>query len=209
VVKSIKNLRCRLFDALVLTDVLRPRLEALLEAHRPLLRGLMSTGDLKRFETTPSTHIRQAVATYSSVFISYGSPDEAFAERLNRELRSRGVKTFFFRHSALPGQRLHRLMSDGVNEHDRVVLICSKDSLNRAGVLNEIEQVLAREAREGGSEILIPLRLDDYVFSWKPTKEDIARQIRDRVIPDFACAVSDTPAFDACIFKLLAALKVR
>ena len=31
-----------------------------------------------------------------SVFISYGGPDAAIAERLYGELKSRGVKTFLF-----------------------------------------------------------------------------------------------------------------
>lgn len=55
-------------------------------------------------------------------------------------------------------------MREGINKHDRMILICSKHSLDRPGVLNEIEEVLAREAREGGTAYLIRIRLDDYLF---------------------------------------------
>jgi hypothetical protein len=92
-----------------------------------------------------------------STFISYGGPDTAFAQQLNDALLRNGVATFFFAKDAIPGTMLHRLMRDGVNDHDRVILICSEASLHRTGVLNEIKQTLAREARDGGKEYLIPI----------------------------------------------------
>ncbi len=44
-------------------------------------------------------------------------------------------------------------------EYDRVVLICSENSLVRVGLLDEIEEVLIPEANEGGSEILISIKM--------------------------------------------------
>ena len=58
----------------------------------------------------------------SSVFISYGGPDSAMAMRINDALREKGVKTWFFPRDATPGEKRHRTMSEGVNEHDRVLL---------------------------------------------------------------------------------------
>lgn len=120
---------------------------------------------------------------YKSIFISYGGPDEEAAGTLNKALKSVGVSTWFFPDDSIPGQKLHRMMHDGVNKHDKVLLVCSKDSLTRSGVLNEIERVLEREAKEGGSDILIPVTLDDYIFAeWNPERTDIAEQIKARVI---------------------------
>ncbi|KIO36759.1 toll/interleukin-1 receptor domain-containing protein [Shewanella sp. cp20] len=120
---------------------------------------------------------------YQSIFISYGGPDEEAAGTLNKALKSVGVSTWFFPDDSIPGQKLHRMMHDGVNKHDKVLLVCSKDSLTRNGVLNEIERVLEREAKEGGSDILIPVTLDDYIFTeWNPERTDIADQIKARVI---------------------------
>jgi hypothetical protein len=92
----------------------------------------------------------------SSVFISYGGPDERIADRINTALESRGVKTWFFPEDATPGEKLHREMSEGLNKHDRVLLLCSASSLTRPGVLNELERVLEREGREGGRRSCFP-----------------------------------------------------
>ena len=120
---------------------------------------------------------------YESAFISYGGQDEAAAQLIDAHLRAKGVETWFFKRDQLPGQKLHRMMHENVNKCDRIILLCSKTSLSRPGVLNEIERAFEREAREGGSSILIPVALDDHVFSdWAPERADLAQQVRDRVI---------------------------
>nr|WP_229262012.1 toll/interleukin-1 receptor domain-containing protein [Duganella guangzhouensis] len=121
---------------------------------------------------------------YDTLFISYGGPDEKAAASINSYLASHGVKTWFFPKDSVPGEKLHRTMSEGINSHARVLLLCSQHSLVRPGVLNEIERVLEREAREGGGTILIPVALDDFVYQdWAPKRPDLAIQVRDRVIP--------------------------
>ena len=148
------------------------------------------------------------VKMLQSTFISYGSPDEPFARKLYEALHRNGVTTFFFAEHAVPGDKLHRMMRKGVNEHDRVILVCSKASLDRKGVLNEIEETLAREARDGGAAYLIPIRLDGYVFSgWNPANADTAQAVRDRVVADFEGADTDQAKFDAGLLRLIGALK--
>jgi uncharacterized protein YjbI with pentapeptide repeats len=144
-----------------------------------------------------------------STFISYGAPDEAFAKKLYEELHRNGVTTFLFSEHAEPGERLHRMMRRGVNEHDRVVLICSKASLGRRGVLNEIEETLAREARKGGETYLIPIRLDGHVFSkaFKKKSPEIAQVLTDRVVADFEGADKDDAKFTRELGKLLMVLR--
>ena len=120
---------------------------------------------------------------YKTLFISYGGSDKENAIKIKNSLKSKGIKTWFFPDDALPGDKLHRVMHDGVNNHDRVLLICSEQSLSRTGVLNEIERVLEREANEGGQDILIPITIDSYVYrDWASERKDIASQIRNRVI---------------------------
>jgi hypothetical protein len=98
-------------------------------------------------------------------------------------------------------------MRKGVNEHDRTLLICSRSSLGRPGLLNEIEEVMARESRDGGKTYLIPIRLDDYVFSgWVPENPDLAQAVRDRVVADFR-QHDDVPQFASELAKLIAVLK--
>lgn len=120
---------------------------------------------------------------YYSVAISYGGSDVLEATHLNNFLIQNGVATWFYPENSLPGDKLHRMMNNMINDADRVILLCSKSSLHRSGVLNELERILEREAKEGGSAILIPIALDQYVFEeWKPEKKDLANQIRSRNI---------------------------
>ena len=154
------------------------------------------------------SHDIPPLSSIRSVFISYGAPDQEFAEYIEKVLSEYGADTFIFSKHAVPGNKLHRIMREGVNKYDRVVLICSSKSLDRPGVLNEIEETLQREAREGGKTILIPITLDNYVFSsWAPTRPDIAQAIRDRVVADFRDARKKSAKFKKGISKLIEALR--
>lgn len=139
-----------------------------------------------------------------TAFISYGGPDEMFAATLNKTLKDAGIKTYFFPVDAKPGEKLHHLMRDGVNSYDKVIFICSKDSLNRPGVINELEETLQREAREGGKQILIPIALDSYVFKkWKPYIPGLKQTILDRVVGNFQKAKSDKENYLIACKKLI------
>lgn len=77
-------------------------------------------------------------------------------------------------------------MMHRINDYDRTILVCSKDSLDRPGLLYELEKTIEREAREGGKSYLIPITLDNYVFSeWKPERENLRTEILNRVVADF------------------------
>lgn len=143
---------------------------------------------------------------HQSTFISYGSPDEAAARRIVDALEARGVRTWFFPRDAEPGTKLHRAMREAINVFDRMILICSKHSLIRKGVLFEIEQVLQRESREGGASILIPVAIDDFIFKdWRPENPGTRQELLDRVVARFYPNL----AFDTDIAKLIKALEIR
>lgn len=147
-----------------------------------------------------------------TTFISYGTPDENFARKMFDALTKNGVSTFFFPVSATPGDQLHQMMRKGVNEHERVLLICSRSSLERKGVRNEINETFAREAREGGVALLLPITIDDYLLSSEWRNSDSAETIErvlDRVVADFRGTESDDAKFDLALQKLLSALRVR
>jgi len=148
-------------------------------------------------------------APYKSAFISYGGPDERFAKKLYVALMEHGVHAYYFPESSTPGRKLHRSMSDAIYEYDVVISVCSEAAVTRPGWLNELEQTLTREAREGGSELLIPVLLDDFVLrEWAPDRQDLARQLRDRVAADFR-AVDDDLAFGKQLGRLVDALKAE
>jgi hypothetical protein len=144
-----------------------------------------------------------------STFISYGAPDEGFAARLNEALRAEGVQTYFFKDHAIPGRQAHREMFEGVNRYDRMILVCSAASLDRPGVLFEIEQAAAREAREGGTSRVIPVRIDDYLFNgWNPPgRPELRQYLIDRVCADFRGTQDDASLFAQQLGSLLRALE--
>jgi hypothetical protein len=142
-----------------------------------------------------------------TAFISYGEPDVTFASRLDERLNSAGIKTFFFPKDAKPGEKLHRVMRDAINSSDKIVFICSKKSLNRPGVINELEETLQREAREGGKQILIPISLDNYVFKyWHPDRTGLKQTILDRVVANFKGAKTDIAIFYSASNRLIEVL---
>lgn len=149
-----------------------------------ILKSIGVPMDVKPSKLEANTvSIQKNQTNYHSVAISYGGLDLNVATQLNNFLVQNGVTTWFYPDNSVPGQKLHRMMSNMINEAGRVILFCSKSSLHRNGVLNELERILEREAKEGGSAILIPIALDQYVFEeWMPEKKDLAEQLRSRNI---------------------------
>jgi len=147
---------------------------------------------------------------WESAFISYGSPDQSFAEKLNKALRDRGVETYFFARDNVLGEKAHQFMYKGVNEYDHTILICSQQSLERPPVLNELGLVLSRESREGGSNRLIPLTLDRYVYdAWAPHNRYLKTSVLDRSVCDFTYNNGDEEKFNTSVDRLLLALRPK
>lgn len=143
-----------------------------------------------------------------STFISYGGPDKEFARALSHALKLEGVKTYFYEDDQVPGEKLHRVMRDTLEKHDKVILVCSERSLSRSGILNELENTLSKEGRLGGEEILIPISIDDFVYDkWSPNNPNIARAIKDRSICSFEHVPLDEIASSESFRKLLKALR--
>ena len=159
-------------------------------------------------EPVDSGEITQ-VNSWRSVFVAYGQPDAGFAEKLYHALLERGMKVWFFPKSARFGEKIHRQATYNINEYDRVAAICSRASLHRKGFLNELETVCAREAREGGESRLIPIRLDDAVFTddWAPEgRKDLKVAVTDRVVGDFT-RWQDEVLFLEALRRLIAELR--
>lgn len=145
-----------------------------------------------------------------STFISYGGPDEAFARKLYDTLKAHNVIVFFFPETARIGERINNEVFQKIQEQDRVILICSKNSLNRTGVINEIQETLDREARDGGATYLLPIMLDDYVLTeWKNIQPVLAERISRRIIADFRKAKRSKAEFSKAFDRLVDALKIK
>ena len=101
-------------------------------------------------------------------------------------------------------------MFQRLQQRDRVILVCSRNSLDRPGVLNEIQETFDREARDGGATYLLPITLDDYVFAeWRTTQPELAERVGRRVVGDFRGTARSKKRFDVALERLLDALKTK
>ena len=161
---------------------------------------------------------------YYTCFISYGSPDAEFADRLYQDLAKKKVRCWKYSESAVIGRGTWANIDRGISSYDKVIVICSKDSLNRTGVLNEIERALQKEenlrkenarrideAKSKGEkpklldeDVLCPVCLDNYVFDeWEhPRKADVTK----RHTGDFREWKTNKKKYDLEFGKLLRAL---
>ncbi len=143
-----------------------------------------------------------------TTFIGYGGADESMARRLYEALHRNGVTTFFHAEHAKPGQKIHRMIRENIENYDRILVLCSKESLAEPRVLQAVDECLAREARVGGAEYLIPIELDDCLREdGAMLRKDLVRALRDRVCADFRGAHEDEAIFQAGLRKLIAALR--
>jgi hypothetical protein len=99
----------------------------------------------------------------------------------------------------------------GIESWDKVLLCCSKASLNSWWVDNEIETSFAKERqlmKERGRKTLslVPLDLDGYVFSvdWKSGKRE---QLLSRIVGEFRGWKTDSQIFAGALAKLVSALR--
>src|ERR1019366_5985809 len=120
-----------------------------------------------------SSSARLMRSLMESTFISYGGPDELFARKLYDELRAHDVIVFFFPETATVGERIGNEVPRPIQQHDRVFLVCPRDSLDRPGVINEIQETLDREARDGGATYLLPIMIDDYEIGRASCRERV------------------------------------
>jgi len=116
--------------------------------------------------------------------------------------------TFFFPRTARVGERIDDEVFRRIQEHDRVLLVCSRKSLDRVGVVNEIQETLDREARDGGATYLLPITLDNYVFKgWKAKQPTLAERVGRRVVGDFRGTTRSRAKFESALNRVLDALK--
>jgi len=149
-------------------------------------------------------------ADYHSCFISYTEQDDVFSERLYSDLRSRRIRCWRWKEDAKWGRDLISDVDEAIRANDKLVVICSRASLQSPAVLREIERALQKEdqlLRDGSpQDVLFPIRLDQYVLAgWEhPRKADvIAKNIGD--FRDWA----EDAAYDRALTRLVECLQAE
>ena len=127
----------------------------------------------------------------SSCFISYSTKDQGFADRLYKDLTSKGVHCWFAGHDMKGGKKIKDQIFDEIQLRDRMLLILSDFSIRSTWVETEIAKARKRELQEK-RKILFPIRLVDFerLQKWEcfdsETGTDTAAEIRSYFIPDFS-----------------------
>ena len=128
---------------------------------------------------------------FYSLFISYSTKDQGFADRLHADLQAKGVRCWFAPHDMRGGKKVHEQIDAAIRVHDKLLLLLSPESMASEWVKAEIFKARERETREG-KRVLFPIRLcsfealRDWVLFDGNTGKDLAREIREYFIPDFS-----------------------
>lgn len=106
---------------------------------------------------------------FYSCFISHSHKDEIFAKKLKKDLEANNVSCWFFPEDAVWGKDIEENISRGIRDYDRLVVICSENSLNNEPVLREIERALQKEQsskkeHKKTKRILFPVIIDNYFY---------------------------------------------
>jgi hypothetical protein len=75
---------------------------------------------------------------YYSVFISYSSKEQDFAQLLYDDLQNSGVRCWFAPKDIQGGRKLHEQIDHAIQRNDRTLLILSENSMNSEWVKTEI-----------------------------------------------------------------------
>lgn len=124
---------------------------------------------------------------FYTCFISFTEADDVFSESLYNDLRGAGVRCWRWKEDAKWGKTLFRSVDDAVQVYDKLIVICTENSLKAPAVLREIERALQKEddlCREGKeAEVLFPIRLDDFIFNgWEHERK---ADVRKKYVGDF------------------------
>lgn len=169
-----------------------------------------------------------AIKLYSCL-IAYSDAtpeDKQFANALYDALKANGVSCWMYERDALIGRHPWEQIDVAMRNYDKVIVVCSKSSLQRPGVQREIDRALSREddlvklkariAEEARAEahpvpaldtdVLFPVRIDDAIFSWEHARRpDI---LNAHHIGDFT-GWKDSTRFEKALDGLLRALDPR
>jgi hypothetical protein len=108
---------------------------------------------------------------YCSCFICYGQPDLAFAQKLVKDLKVRGISCWLYSLDYTPGEKTWGEITQRRREAEKMIVLCSVKSLMRDGVKKEIE-----EQKDEDPGKMVPISLDD---DWKHEGFQVKRGQRD------------------------------
>lgn len=137
-----------------------------------------------------------------------------------------GIKTWKWDRDAVRGRDLGENIDLAIRNHDKTILVCSVNSLTSPQVEREIQQAMDKEAqiktanaerrREAlarrerpptvDADVLIPIRLDDTIFSWD---SHLKTEVTRRMVADFNDAPPGSSKYRQELQQLIKALNPK
>jgi len=166
---------------------------------------LRGCGVPEEFISYIPSHIgaRQAIQFYSC-FISHSVKDKRFCERLYADLQAKQVRVWYFPEDAKWGEPVWGEIDKCIKIYDKLVVVCSKNSLQSGPVLREIQRALNREDHEGRN-VLFPVRIDDHIF--KTWEHERKADVLSKVVGNFTGWHRSAAKYEEAFEKLLSALQ--
>jgi predicted nucleotide-binding protein len=124
---------------------------------------------------------QQASSASYSCFISYSHEDERLASKLYEDLNAVGARCWIDQHELRVGDSILEHVSSAISATDKFLPILSSASIHSRWFGTELRKALELE-RKRASMLLLPIRVDDAVFS---VDGEPWMELRDRLIADF------------------------
>lgn len=146
---------------------------------------------------------------FYTCFISYSVKDKRFAERIKNNLEAKNIRCWFFPDDAVWGRDIEENIDLAIKDYDKLIVICSENSLNSEPVIREIDRALQKEQslkkkHKATKRVLFPVIIDDYFYEeWKHPLKPLILRIVYGDFRDWENRTKYKKAFD----KLLKALQ--
>jgi hypothetical protein len=168
--------------------------------------------EIEYFRSLVSQPIR-----FYTCFISYCTADEEFVSRLHNDFQVAGIRCWKWDHDARTGRTIWGEIDYAIRVHDRLVLIASESSMKSPYVEREVERALQQEDErkrlvqrgefKGDTNVLFPVRLDDFVLEgWQHERK---ADVVSRVIADARGWDSDPQVYAKVRDRLIEDLKAE
>jgi uncharacterized protein YjbI with pentapeptide repeats len=153
-----------------------------------------------------------------SCFLSYAHANRDFAGQLRTDLLANNVNCFQDTQDLRGGQKWEDQINQAIKQHDKLLLVCSRQSIYRPQVVREIIQTIDSE-RATGEQKLFPIRLDDHILSEEMMNDarenarsgvwsqNWVHHVRKYQIPNFS-GWKDPDTYQEALQKLVRDLKV-
>ena len=113
---------------------------------------------------------KNAVLRYSC-FLCHSKRDKEFVDKLYSDLLASSISCWYFPEDAVFGKGVWSEIDGKIQSSEKVIVVCSSNSLQSSPVIREIERVLQREDVEK-KDILIPIAIDNYIFqNWQHSRK--------------------------------------